>query len=374
MRVPFRVAPLVIPSALDPVDELLIVSQDLTAESVRSVDEFAAGAGLTVVAPEVDELCDQWMQDTIEPGVFAYPTAAGRSQVRGCLSGIRKRSGPSAASLDQQVATWLRRQGVVTVAPGSPRKHARSTDWYGNLEATPAHTDRKGRTFRYGRVIVGKQHEVTMHPGVLRFLESQGVQWPPIVVDTSWLAIGHIDEVVNFVPAKGTAGFKVLLPSPRAARDVLNALLAKGLDDELVFAATDDEMTLGALRMTISETSENRAIDGSVTRVREQLKTELNLEDSDFIMLPALFKGGTAVIPNPVNSVFVNGYLLVPTPLGPRVGGKDLFEQAIREKLTACDVRVAFVDSWDAYHVSGGEVHCGTNAFRRLRDPAWWRR
>ena len=133
-------------------------------------------------------------------------------------------------------------------------------------------------------------------------------------------------------------------------------------------------MTLGALRMTIAETSENLAIDESVARLREQLKTELNLDDSDFIMLPALFDGGMAVIPNPVNSVVVNGHLLVPKPLGPRVGGKDLFEQAIREKLTACDVRVVFVDSWNAYHVSGGEVHCGTNTFRRPRDPAWWTR
>ena len=68
-----------------------------------------------------------------------------------------------------------------------------------------------------------------MHPGVLRFLEAQAVQWPPIIVDTSWLAIGHIDEVVSFVPARGKAGFKVLLPSPKAARVMLQALLAEGL-------------------------------------------------------------------------------------------------------------------------------------------------
>ena len=67
-----------------------------------------------------------------------------------------------------------------------------------------------------------------MHPGVLRFLEVQGVQWPPIIVDTSWLAIGHVDEVVNFVPAKTRAGFKVLLPSPKAARDMLRTLRRRG--------------------------------------------------------------------------------------------------------------------------------------------------
>ena len=372
LRVPFRVAPYVIPSALEPVDELLIVSQDVTADSVRSVEAFAARTGLKLVAHEVDEMCDQWMQDTIEPGIFAFPTAEGSSQARACLSGLRKGSGPAAARLDYQVATWLRRQGVVTVAPGIPRKQARWNDWYGNVEATPPHTDRQGRRFPYGRVITGKQHEFTMHPGVLKFLEAQGVQWPPIVVDTSWLAIGHVDEVVNFVPAKAKAGFKVLLPSPKAARDMLQALLAKGLEEEPVFAATEDEMTLGALRMTISQTSENLAIDEAVARLREQLKMELNLEDSDFVMVPALFQGGLAVIPNAVNSVVVNGHLLVPKPLGPQLNEKDGFEQAIREALAGCDVRVVFIDSWNAYHTSGGEIHCGTNTFRRLRDPAWW--
>ena len=79
LRVPFRVAPFIIPSALDPVDELLIVSQTVTADSVRSVRAFAARTGLKLVAHEVDEMCDQWMQDTIEPGLFAFPTAEGSS-------------------------------------------------------------------------------------------------------------------------------------------------------------------------------------------------------------------------------------------------------------------------------------------------------
>jgi hypothetical protein len=62
----------------------------------------------------------------------------------------------------EQVAIWLRRRGVVMVAPGIPRKRARWNDY------------------------------------------------------------------------------------PKAARDLLRALLAKGLAEEAVFAATEDEMTLGA--------------------------------------------------------------------------------------------------------------------------------
>ena len=374
LRVPFRVAPYVIPSALEPVDELLIVSQPVTDDAVRSVREFAARTRVKLVVDEVDEMCDQWMQDTIEPGLFAFPTARGIGQASAGLTGLRKGSGPSAAMLDQQVAMWLRDRGVVTVAPGIPRKNARWNDWYGNVEATPPHTDRQGRRFPYGRVITGKQHELTMHPGVLKFLEAQEVQWPPIVVDTSWLAIGHVDEVVNFVPAKSKTGFRVLLPSPKAGRAMLKALLAKGLEQEPVFDGTEDKMTLGELWMKIAQTTENLAIDEAVSRLREQLKLELNLEETDFVMVPALFQGGLAVIPNAVNSVVVNGHLLIPKPLGPRLDEKDGFEQAICVALAGCDVQAVFIDSWNAYHVSGGEVHCGTNTFRRLRDPAWWTR
>ena len=77
VRVPFRVAPFIIPSALEPVEELLIVSLPITAESVREVKEFAAKIGLKIVDLEMDEPCDQWMQDAFEPGLFAFPTDTG---------------------------------------------------------------------------------------------------------------------------------------------------------------------------------------------------------------------------------------------------------------------------------------------------------
>ncbi|MFI5455289.1 MAG: protein-arginine deiminase family protein [Isosphaerales bacterium] len=169
-----------------------------------------------------------------------------------------------------------------------------------------------------------------------------------------------------------TTGFKVLLPSPEAARKMLDALLREGLGEVVVFAETDEEMTAGELRETIAVSDENLVIDDTIARIRERLKTEMNLENADFVMVPALFQWGRAVIPNAVNSVVVNRHVLVPEPHGPRHNGKDCFEEAIRGALAACDVRVVFIDTWNAYHSAGGEIHCGTNTFRRLRDPAWW--
>ena len=373
VRVPFRVAPFIIPSALE-------VGRGVVDRLVA--DHGRGGPGGERICRE-DRSQDRGSRDgrILRPVDAGHNRAGGirisrptwaRNRLARSLTGLRKEARSSAARLDSHVARRLRRHGVVTVLPGAPRKNTRWIDWYGNIEATPPHTDRLGRRFPYGRVITGKQRELAMHPGVMRFVEAQGVQWPPIVVDTSWLSIGHVDEVVNFVPAKGKAGFKVLLPSPKAARDLLEVLLERGLQEASVFAGTENEMTLGKLRMTIAGASENLAIDEAISRLREQLKKELNLLDSDFVMLPALFQRGMAVIPNAVNSVVVNGHLLVPAPRGPRHGEKDAFEEAIRAALAGCDVRVVFIESWNAYHTSAGEIHCGTNTFRRLRDPAWW--
>ena len=371
-RAPFRVAPYIIPCALDPVDEIWIVSRSNTIDSVKAVEVFAARAGLALHIHQEREPCDQWIQDTIEPGLFTFPTTRGTEQVRGVLTGMRKEFGGRAAGLDQQIADRLRERGEVAVVPGVPRKLTRWIDWYGNLEATPRHTDRRGKRFPYGRVITGKQRELAMHPGVMRFLEAQGIQWPPIVVDTSWLTIGHVDEVVNFVPAKTALGYKVLLPSPKAARDLLDALVSKKLGETAVFADTRDMTTVSALRERVAGSEENLAIDEAIARVREQLKAELNLQDADFVMLPALFNRGRALIPNAVNCLVANGYVAISEPRGPRHDGKDLFEDAIREALAPCGVQVVFIDTWGGYHVAAGEIHCGTNTFRRLRDAAWW--
>ena len=119
LRVPFRVAPYIIPSALEPVDELMIVSQPVTEDSVDSLAAFSTRTGVKLVAFEVDENSDQWMQDTIEPGVFTFPTELDIRQARACLTGLRRGASPLAASLDNRVTGWLRRQGVVTVVPGN---------------------------------------------------------------------------------------------------------------------------------------------------------------------------------------------------------------------------------------------------------------
>lgn len=371
-EVPFRVAPFLIPGPLDPVSEILIVSSEDTTAAVADLRKLADASGINLTVHEAPPPADQWMQDTIEPGVFVVPSQPEPAQSQAALSGVRSGFGEWASALDRQVTTLLDQRGVVTLAPGLPRENTRWIDWFGNLEVTPAHTAADGRQFPYGRLLTGQQEKLGMHPSVMKFLEAQAIQWPPIVVDTSWLVIGHVDEVVNFVPCSSSRGYKVLLPSPAAARKLLETLVSEGQAGLPVFADSRGATTVGKLLEKVAGSEENLAADRTIESIRQQLAKELQLEDNDFVLLPVLFEQGGAVIPNAVNSVVANGHFIAPGPRGPRLDGKDLFEESIRQALKDCAVQVHFVDAWQAYHVMGGEIHCGTNTFRRLRQPEWW--
>ncbi len=73
-----------------------------------------------------------------------------------------------------------------------------------------------------------------------------------------------------------------------------------------------------------------------------------------------------AVIPNMVNGVTVNGPYILPDPHGPIVDGVDVFAAPVQRALSALGLIVHIVDDWEPYHVRAGELHCGTNALRRV--------
>ena len=61
--------------------------------------------------------------------------------------------------------------------------------------------------------------------------------------------------------------------------------------------------------------------------------------------------------------------MLFPKQYGPVLGGGDLFENDVTAKV----LNARFVRDWDFYHLSHGEVHCGTFVRRQTFTlPAWW--
>lgn len=360
--------PFLLTSALDPVEEVLVVENRLTASFVDALRHIIPQTGATLTALHFDDAyeSDVWMQDTVEIGRFCVPTEQGVEQFIGVLAGIRsKHGGPTDCKpLDRNMHAYFTDRGAVILEPAAPRPNTRWIDWYGNLEVSPPVP-----TFPHGRILTGKQGDLSMHPDVLGFLEEQRLQAPALIIDTSWLEIGHVDEVVNFVPAPDGPGFRVLLPSPSLAKQILEEAACAGRHDCPVFAGTNGETTVVTLLEEVASSAENAAIEQRLASTRVQLCEELGIRTNDFAGIPALFRDGVAVIPNGVNSLVCNGHVIIPDPKGPQVDGEDLFMASIRDSLIELGLNIHFVDNWDPYHVRSGEIHCGTNAIRRIRQP-----
>lgn len=97
-------------------------------------------------------------------------------------------------------------------------------DYGGNLELIPPTTHHK-----LGQICVGKD----MSDRKKRFLESQEVQGPLVEVDTAWLSVGHVDEIVSFwKPAGGGADLTVVLASPKKAYAIIDAVATPSEDSE----------------------------------------------------------------------------------------------------------------------------------------------
>jgi protein-arginine deiminase len=74
----------------------------------------------------------------------------------------------------------------------------------------------------------------------------------------------------------------------------------------------------------------------------------------------------------------VNGFVvgdrdfIAPDPFGPIIGGQDMFKKDFETKLSGIGYTVRWIDDWDLYHVNLGEVHCATNAARKIPEAKWW--
>jgi protein-arginine deiminase len=367
-----HVAPFLLSSCLDPAERVQVVKTPATEQFVRDLEPLvkAAGAEIEIVEDGSIPEHDIWIQDAVEIG---HATGGGHV-VHFALHGNRGRE------LDDVFAKKaLGRDFGVLKKGGYRGTSAEWIDWYGNLEVSPP-VKAKGRDFRKGRVYAGTQGERAMHPEVIRFLEAQGAQGPVLWLDTSWLVIGHVDEIVSWVPSKVGTPFRMMIPSPRLAVQILaraekqapGAILNRGTQREgdkpgeferRVADALNDKRLMAAQEL----------IQGKIDAVRRTLQDELGVADADIIEIPVLFNSDDRWFPgrhfaetaNMVNGLLVGNSFIVPDPRGPLVDGRDVLLQAVKDRLEPLGCRVIPLDCFYPYHRWGGEIHCGTNATRR---------
>jgi hypothetical protein len=365
------VAPFLLSCCLDPAEQVQVVRTRVTERFVHNLEPLveAAGAKLEIVEDASIPEHDIWIQDAVEIG---YATD-GERLVHFALHGNRGRA------LDAVFAKKTLGRNFGVLKKGDYRGRAAEwIDWYGNLEVSPP-AKAKGRDFRNGRIYAGTQGVRAMHPEVIQFLEAQGVQGPVLWLDTSWLVIGHVDETVSWVSSKVGTPFRMMIPSPRLAVEILKraehvapgAILNRGTRREgdkpgeferSVADALTDESLMAA----------QEYVQAKIDAVRRTLQDELGVADADIVEIPVLFNSENgrfrgryfADTVNMVNGLLIGNEYIVPDPHGPLVDGKDVLLQAVKDRLEPLGCRVVPLDCFYPYHRWGGEIHCGTNATR----------
>jgi protein-arginine deiminase len=359
-RIQLRVSPWILSPNTAEITDFFVSDVGSNREFVSQLQELIpkTGAKLTVVPQG-----PTWMQDTMEVGYVQFPTSTAFQRVSSVLKGNRGMSQDDyARSLLKPNFGWFQmgQPRAVPAGHGLP-------DWYGNLEVTPPLPG-----FPLGRIYYGRSGDVTLHPEVVSFLKAQGVQGPPVEVDTSWLLIGHVDEILSFIPTVDGKSL-MMISSPEAGVKLLKELAEKGYSNSTINRGLSTQTTVN------SALGDRPFIEHNLRLQREflnptidKLKREFKLTDNQILQIPSLYAtNGSSWWPSMVNSVVVNGHLFVSDPKGLLLDNLDLTQDVFRNLVSASGLEVHFVND-RYYHELKGNTHCATNAARQgISQPFW---
>ena len=213
-------------------------------------------------------------------------------------------------------------------------------------------------------------------------MEAQKVQ-PAVYVDTSWLAVGHIDETVSFTKANSARGWVMLVNDAAQAYDMLVSASDAGYGNTPMFVGKWWDQSSPAqvtIDQVLSDSDVLSASDEAVVEVDAQvaaIKAATGLANSEIVKVPFLhmYSGQYSIAfqPGMVNGIYIaDKHFVAPDPHGPVINGKDIFKTAMTNALAPYGVTVHFAEDWDTYHRNMGEVHCGSNATRKIPTAKWW--
>ncbi|KAF8446901.1 hypothetical protein BGX38DRAFT_1191828 [Terfezia claveryi] len=389
-----------------------IPDQALFAENLS---KQVKDAGITEPVHLFQHSDDPWAQDFFEPGYTSFPGPGGKPIV---LRTLIRSAQPTRASGGQLLGELAARDvGIIETSDGS-RSEVNSM---GNLETIPPYSH-NGKSFPAGRLLIGDWADQKMAWGVIGMLKAQKVQ-DPLFIDTDWLRAGHVDEIFQFLPdnsqtsnatKSGFRNWRLAVASPAYALSLLRKAQeaghghAKLVSRDNSFGAYIPPYTISSFLAKSEHVEINEAAWKRIQANLQKLQDETGLKKEEITYLPVLYEndnsfnegtfywnynvtkfyGGDFLSPivkpvvpgklkvGPVLPCAINGLLLsdtsvvVPKQWGPLVGGKDIFEEAVREEYKKLGIKAGFLDDWTTQHEGGGDVHCGTNSLRE--GGKWW--
>lgn len=404
-----RVAPWMMPGPDEHVDTVYAVDAGDNHATLDAIYHNVSHVGANW--SEYRSPDDRWMQDCMEVGYTSLPRRGEVHRVDCALRAYRNRP------LKHFPPTLLARDyGYYDPYIGTPRgTPSTGYDSFGNLECTPPVRDSAGNEYPFGRIYYGPGPDFNgFNPEVASFLERQIVQ-PPITLDTNWLYVGHVDEMMTFLPNPSGAEWKkwkLLIASPRKAYEILDTATygMRMLHDRSLKINRRDvpvECTVISFLKRDTPIPDPRdprrflsgadlrhfnctTIQGRIDGVLSKLEDDIDLDRvNDVIEVPVVFFPDdkafltcSALTADMVNMLILDGRCVVPKPFGPVDHRNpvhfDMFEQWLRQeilaRLGAAAPALHFVDDWYSYHYLLGEVHCGTNTRRGpINRPQWLR-
>ena len=222
----------------------------------------------------------------------------------------------------------------------------------GTIDFIPPSNDNK-RPF--GRILFGYISDLR-HKNAVDYLNRQKVQGEVITVDTSWLQVGHLDEIVAIIPYGGS--FKIVIGDLKGAIDLIkkgdenDPVIKEWLDHYKQFPTKKDKIIA--------------SLDNTADIINKALKD--NYSGYEIIRIPVLYncepKGSGVFGSNSVNMTIanINGTIKV---LVPDAFHFSLIKDAIAEKLKFLG-KPSINGNWDWIDTEIllgrlGEAHCATN-------------
>ncbi|MGW0711808.1 protein-arginine deiminase domain-containing protein [Streptomyces sp. NPDC002643] len=301
--VTLRVAPLLTHHHLQNTQQLMVtkISGDddyakLNGTFRKGLDKAARAAGVTEPTINFTKYGDIWAQDFVEPAYVSMTGAnGGRHTMRVMLR---------SAQMDREAGRELfekvrgRNIGVVQVT-GALDSEEWTLNSMGNLETIPPYAH-GGRSFPAGRIIMGHRPEFKSKPAkaMRTLLKSQGLQ-DPLLLDTSWLHVGHVDEFVQFLPADTPRGWKIAIADPEAGLKLLRDAKSAGHGSTRMFSLPKDAPnSMPNETVSTALASKNLVSDNNLATRRIEanlaiLKRETGVTDAEIVRVPALFTQGT---------------------------------------------------------------------------------
>jgi protein-arginine deiminase len=325
---------------------------------------------------------DRWAQDNMQTGYQRVPGVDGPREM---LTYLETERHVGYGLEDLVPEELLGKDFGFSYAGGADS----SLNYGGNLEVAPPH-EAGGRQWRFGRLIVGggsggtilgQPYTDRMNNQQLGFLQAQEAQAPVLELSSEWLAVGHIDEVLLFVPdnSRPERPWRVVVSSPTLARAELQALSDGGMDSLTVFQGRAAQTTVGQILGDSNFLAYNELVQARIDSIVDVLMAAMELDDEDLVELPVLFErvnfgGDFSVAYNPgmANLVVANSQLFIPDPEGPRVNGVDVWQRVASANLAPLGLDITYVDVFESYHELMGEAHCGTNVRHASYEAEWW--